>query len=395
MFRYQWRAFWRRALRTGRVKFYLTVLTVVGWMTVLSLPAALSRAAGDLAAGETTSMLRLLLGLCLMWLVVLGEDLNVSLSSDRLRRFPVDARSLFALTLMSRFLSPLAWLATLVTLVGLSPLLSARHPLLGILSALFVLALTIGVGMVVSQTFGRRWRWGRQARRATSIARLPGRLGPLVHKEQRAVSSVLDLWMVLLLSLPAAALSFYASFSSTSRQALLVIVCALNANVTLNCLGLDRPAGLTRYLILPMRGQDLFLAKNVAVTVVVVLQLMLLLAIGGWQSGVIQLGADVLVAFVLVLSHLAWGNLVSVFEPRRAEPYRFMSAADPVTMLVSVLIGSASGVAVMVLLRSDSRIAPLAIAAVVLLTMAAYYGSLRYAGDAFERRIEIISSRLA
>jgi len=394
MFRYQWRAFWRRALRTGRVKFYLTVLTVVGWMTVLSLPAALSRAAGDLAAGETTSMLRLLLGLCLMWLFVLGEDLNVSLSSDRLRRFPLDARSLLTLTLMSRFLSPLAWLATIVTLVGLSPLLSARHPLLGILSALFVLALTIGVGMVVSQTFGR-WRWGRQARRATSIARLPGRLGPLVHKEQRAVSSVLDLWMVLLLSLPAAALSFYASFSSTSRQAMLVIVCALNANVTLNCLGLDRPAGLTRYLILPMRGQDLFLAKNVAVTVVVVVQLMFLLAIGAWQSGVIQLGADVLVAFVLVLSHLAWGNVVSVFEPRRTEPYRFMSSTDPVTMLVSVLIGSASGVAVIVLLRSDSRIAPLAIAAVVLLTMAAYYGSLRYAGDAFERRIEIISSRLA
>ena len=394
MFRYQWRAFWRRALRTGRVKFYLTVLAVVGWMTALSLPAALSRAAGELAAGETTSMRRLLLGLCLMWLFVLGEDLNVSLSSDRLRRFPVDARSLLTLKLLSRFLSPLAWMATIVSLVGLSPLLSARHPLLGILSALFVLALTIGVGMVVSQTFGR-WRWGRRARRATSIARLPGRLGPLVQKEQRAVSSVLDLWMVLLLSLPAAALSFFASFSSTSRQAMLVIVCALNANATLNCLGLDRPAGLTRYLILPLRGKDLFLAKNVALTVAVALQLMLLLAVGAWQSGARQLGADMLVAFVLLLSHLAWGNVVSVFEPRRTEPYRFMSSADPVTMLVSVLIGSASGVAVMLLLRSDSRLAPLAIAGIVLATMAAYYGSLRYAGGAFERRIEIISERLA
>ena len=394
MFRYQWRAFWRRALRTGRVKFYLTVLAVVGWMTALSLPAALSRAAGELAAGETTSMRRLLLGLCLMWLFVLGEDLNVSLSSDRLRRFPVDARSLLTLKLLSRFLSPLAWMATIVSLVGLSPLLSARHPLLGILSALFVLALTIGVGMVVSQTFGR-WRWGRRARRATSIARLPGRLGPLVQKEQRAVSSVLDLWMVLLLSLPAAALSFFASFSSTSRQAMLVIVCALNANATLNCLGLDRPAGLTRYLILPLRGKDLFLAKNVALTVAVALQLMLLLAVGAWQSGARQLGADMLVAFVLLLSHLAWGNVVSVFEPRRTEPYRFMSSADPVTMLVSVLIGSASGVAVMLLLRSDSRLAPLAIAGIVLVTMAAYYGSLRYAGGAFERRIEIISERLA
>ena len=394
MFRYQWRAFWRRALRTGRVKFYLTALTVFGWMAAAALPDTLSRTAGELAAGQTTSMGRLLLVLCLLWLFVLGENLNVSLSSDRLRRFPVDTRALLTLKLLSRFLSPLAWLATIVSLVGLSPLLSARHPLLGILAAVFVLALTIGVGMVVPPALGRL-RSGRTARRATSIARLPGRLGPLVQKEQRAVSSVLDLWMVLLLSLPAAALSLFASMSSTSRQTMFVILCALNGNVTLNCLGLDRPAGLTRYLILPIRGKDLFLTKNVAVMVVVAVQLLLLLAIGAWQSGVMQLGAEILVASVLVLTHLAWGNVVSVFEPRRTEPYRFASSADPVTLLVSVLIGSTPGVAVILLLRSDSRVAALAIAVIVLLTMAAYYGSLRYAGRSFERRIEIISGRLA
>ena len=79
-----------------------------------------------------------------------------------------------------------------------------------------------------------------------------------------------------------------------------MIVCALNANVTLNCLGLDRPAGLTRYLILPIRGKDLFLAKNVAVMVVVAVQLMLLLAVGAWQSGFMQLGAEIVVAIVLI-----------------------------------------------------------------------------------------------
>jgi len=35
------------------------------------------------------------------------------------------------------------------------------------------------------------------------------------------------------------------------------------------------------------------------------------------------------------------------------------------------------------------------IASIVLLTMGAYYSSLRYAGRNFERRIEIISRRLA
>jgi hypothetical protein len=464
MFRYQWRAFWRRVLRTGRLKFYLTVLTLLGWVTAVTLPDGLSRAAGELAGGQTASMDKLLLVLCLLWLVVLGEDLNVSLSSDRLRRFPLDVRSLISLRLFSLLLSPNVWLATIVSLFGLLPLLSAPHPLLGIMAALFFLALTIGVGMSVSQPVGiapwRRWLlaavaalgavamalmtvnpatlvttvavattpyamavpmttllvcgaaawyvflWSfrrslhaetseRTARRATSIARLPGRLGPLVHKEQRSVSKVLDLWMGLLLVLAAAALALAAYMSSTYRQAIFVIVCALNVNVTLNCLGLDRPAGLTRYLILPIRGKDLFLAKNAAVMVMVAVQLMPLLAVGAWQSGFAQLGVEALVAGVVIVAHLAWGNVVSVFEPRRAEPHRFAPPGDPLTASVSALIGSAPGVGVILLLRSDSQLAALAIVAIVLLTLAAHFGSLRYAGRSFERRIEAISERLA
>jgi hypothetical protein len=201
--------------------------------------------------------------------------------------------------------------------------------------------------------------------------------------------------MGLLLVLAAAAMSLSTPRSSTFRQTIFAIVCALNANVTLNCLGQDRPAGLMRYLILPIRGKDLFLAKNVAVMVVVAAQMTLLLAIGAWQSGVMELGVEIVVAVVLILAHLASGNIVSVFKPRRTEPHRFASAGDPLLALVGVLIGSIPGVAVIELLRSDSHVRTLAIAVIVLLTMAAYYGSLRYAGGSFERRIEIISRRLA
>src|SRR5688572_14384182 len=201
--------------------------------------------------------------------------------------------------------------------------------------------------------------------------------------------------MGLLLVLAATTLALAASMSSTYRQAIFVIVCALNVNVTLNILGLDRPAGLTRYLILPIRGKDLLLAKNVALMVVVAVQLMPLLAVGAWQSGFVQLGADTMVASVLILAHLAWGNVVSVFDPRRGEPHRFAPPGDPVTASVSALIGSAPGVAVILLLRSGSRFTALAIAGIVLLTMAACYSSLRYAGRSFERRIEVISERLA
>ena len=463
IFRYQWLAFWRRALRTGRIKAYLTTLTLLGWLAAVALRDSVPRAAGELDAGQTASMDRLLLALCLLWLVVPGEDLKLSLSSDRLRRFPLDARSLLALRLSSLFLSPIAWVATIVSLVGLVPLRSAGHPVLGSLAALLLFALALGAGLSVSQLRGMaRWItwllvvvaaaialalrahpaslvtavavaitpyaivvpaatllastgavwflfvWGyrrslhadtseRTARRATSIARLPGRLGPLVQKEQRSLRRVLDLWISLLVVLLAAAalLSVPASLSSTFRRIVFWLVCAMNIKVTTNCLGLDRPAGLTRYLVLPIRGRDLFLAKNVAMMIVVAGQLMLLLAIGAWQSGFSQLGEEIVVVTLLILAHLAWGNVVSVFEPRRTEPRRFTSDGDVVTAILSLVVGSAPGLTVVVLLRYDSGIAPLAIAAIVLLTVAAYYGSLQYAGRAFERRIELISRRLA
>src|SRR5512132_4118555 len=152
MFRYQWRAFWRRVLRTGRLKFYLTGLTLLGAMAAGALPERLSRAAGELSAGQTASMDRLLLVLCLLWVFVLGEDLHVSLTGVRLRRFPVDARSLLALRFSSLFLSPIVWLATIVSLLGLLPLLTARHALLGSLAALVLFALTIGIRITVSQS---------------------------------------------------------------------------------------------------------------------------------------------------------------------------------------------------------------------------------------------------
>jgi hypothetical protein len=52
-------------------------------------------------------------------------------------------------------------------------------------------------------------------------------------------------------------------------------------------------------------------------------------------------------------------------------------------------------VAVFVVLRSDSGVAPVAIAVIVLVMAAAYVASLRYAGRIFDRRFEIIRERLA
>ena len=52
---------------------------------------------------------------------------------------------------------------------------------------------------------------------------------------------------------------------------------------------------VTRYFILPIRANDLLLAKNLAMMVVVAVQVTPLLAVGAWQSGFMQLGAEIVV----------------------------------------------------------------------------------------------------
>jgi hypothetical protein len=64
--RYEWRGFWRRMLRRGQVRSYLTVLTLGGAFMTFKLPALLSRASGELAAGQTASMHQVLVGWCVL-----------------------------------------------------------------------------------------------------------------------------------------------------------------------------------------------------------------------------------------------------------------------------------------------------------------------------------------
>jgi hypothetical protein len=432
--RYQWRGFWRRILRRGQIRFYLIVLALGGWFLALRLPALLFNASQELAGGQTISMQQVLIGLCLVWLLVPAEGRDGSVTSERLRRFPLDVSSLIAIRVLSLWLSPIVWMVTIASLLSLFPFLSARHPLLGILATLLLYAVSLGLGMSTSAlrvvwstgvavagasalgiaavlvglalaqpewaahlraglvminpaalattaamattpvdvavplgtlvlAGAAEWRvllWAfprsleagatrSSVRRSRRVAWLPGRLGPLIQKEHRSVLRVLDLWMGLLPVVVAAVYSFTALTSPTLRLLAIALTCALNLNLTSNSFGLDRPAALTRYLILPIRGRDLLLAKNVGLAGALAMQVAPLLAIGAWQGGGAELGAALIVGGVSLLGHLAWGNIVSVFEPRRAEPYRFVQGPDPVTALVNMALGAALGMGVIVL----------------------------------------------
>ena len=148
---YQWRAFWRRFIRTRRsAQFYLTAFAGIGGGFVFVLPAWLSRAAIELPAGQTTSMDAVLWLFCALWLFVLVEDLSVSLTSRQLRMFPIGVGRLLAVRILSIFCAPVAWLVAVGSLVGLWPFLFARQTVLGSAAALLLFALALVSAMSVS-----------------------------------------------------------------------------------------------------------------------------------------------------------------------------------------------------------------------------------------------------
>jgi hypothetical protein len=160
---------------------------------------------------------------------------------------------------------------------------------------------------------------------------------------------------------------------------------------------MDTTTELNRYSIFPLRGKDVILVKNLGLTVIVAAQLALLILTAAWRSGPMEAGAEMIEATVLLLSHLAWGNIASVEAPFKMLFYRFSSSNAPITALLGVSIGSVPGVGVMVLFlrRSGSPLSALGIPVILLLVVAAYLASLHYAGRSFEDRRQIIGERLS
>ncbi len=473
--RYQWRAFWRVRAR-HRAQFYFMFLALFGWAFVTILPTRLSRAAHELAAGQTTSMDAVLWAFCALWLFVPVEDASLSLTSRQLRTFPISARPLLAARVLSLFCSPVAILTGLGSLISLWPLVVARHTVLGGAAALLLFALALGLGLTVSHmlsaaelrkkllagvgsimlgawVFGlvqgiqpgqpilfapphlvsavavgatavatiipfvtlsgisalmgylvswsfRRSLFGEPDKRAEGRGTdsglwFPGRFGGLVRKEQLYVRKLPDLWLGLLLVLAVSVASLFGPLPAILRQSAILIVFAMNTNVIMNCFGMDTSAEVSRYAILPLRGREVVLVKNMGLAVIVVAQMALLILVAAWRFGWQEAAAEIIVVAVSLLSQLGWGNIVSVTAPFKMPLYRMSSNAAPLTMILGTTIGTIPAVAILFLLHQESLSSAPWIAVILFLVIAAYLVSLHYSGRRFEHRRHIIAERLS
>jgi len=181
-------------------------------------------------------------------------------------------------------------------------------------------------------------------RKLSLISLFAGKTGPISAKDLRYFTRLLDLYFGILLS---AMGCFYLLFAeSRSAEVFWIFILAVffpNASVAFNCFGLDTRSGLKRYALAPLSGEEIVRSKNVAFLIMVSLQLVPLFLLGLWvlELGVMLLGF--LVAMLVALAYMTWGNFLSVSHRFQMQFFRFSSGGSPIDALVGVLFGTAPG----------------------------------------------------
>ena len=238
--------------------------------------------------------------------LILGLVLLFPLSTDPLRKIPPSRLALWPLTRSEHWIlrfagpwiNPLTWV-----LAGLAVWSVGRTISVGLwamLAGMFVAAFALSHVPAP----GRVTMWRR-------VPGIPGPLEQLVRKNLREVLSTLDFYCALILSL--AVVAWRILRPSLPREALMamtVLCVGALSSYAQTLFGLDGEGGMSRYRLLPVRGWQLLLAKDIAFLLAlapVLLPLAPLAGLGG--------------AWVV----LAVGRVPAIEHPREQSRWRFSS----------------------------------------------------------------------
>ena len=326
-----------------------------GFAALLAVLGALRRAVGrDLASsfrannllflgllGKSAEALFILLGFLLLF--PLSADPLGRIPPARLALWPLSAWQRAGLRLASLALSPVAWIGVLI-------LLETKRP--GIAIAFLGLALGMQCALALGRYMVKRdphWDLLR------AIPRFPGRMGALVRKNVRETLSLLDPYAALLLSLGGAAYRLFGANPDPAAFSIMALLVALAMSTCAQSLfGLDRDSGVTRYHLLPLRGWEILLAKDVAFLAILLVLLLPLDPGPGMTFGLVA---------------LALGHYSSVLFELPQKPWRFASGR-----LQFGALQTAAGIA-LGFLEHQRGLSVLALAAMGYLASVYYYGS--------------------
>jgi len=247
-------------------------------------------------------------------LLPLSSDPLQAIPRSRLRIWPLEIRERRLLRLISPWLNPMTWIVL--------ALLLWKRVSMGIVVLAAGILVTGFLTSAKATGRGSIWR---------AIPRFPSPLNHLIRKNLREMLSTLDfccggliaiaglLWRAGGLLPPAA------FFPMTIVSMLAISTCALTL------FGLDGAAGMTRYRLMPLRGWQVLIAKDVAFLVMAFI-LALPLSIPG------ALGA----AFMA----LAVGHKASVGSPRHQARWRFQAGPSVGDALFQIIPMTMAGAAV-------------------------------------------------
>lgn len=296
---------------------------------------------------ESAEFLLLLLGLLLLF--PLSTDPLGRIPAERYALWPLSRWERLALRVASILLSPIIWIAVVMLLLKARPV----YALTFVGAAVCAQILTVVTRNIVHRT--PQWNV------FLHIPQFPGMLGGLVRNNLRQFLSVLDPYLALLLTLGAVAYRF-SPHSNSSAFTVMALVVSLTLGTYAQCLfGLEFGSGLIRYRLLPLRGWQVLLAKDLAFLIVLTILVLPLNPVAGIVSG---------------LAMLAIGHHVSVRERLPQKRWRFTGGELLPAGALQTLGGSALGFAA-------TQNGPLYIAIAVV----AWAGSLYVYGRAWDAPI--------
>ncbi len=303
------------------------------------------------AMQPANAFLPMVLGLILLF--PLSADPLGKVPVDRLGNWPLSSGERLTLRGASLLMSPIAWIT-----LGLMAW-SIRSQAGSLDVGWRFLALGAGIALV-TYLFTALPARIPQLNLMRLITVRHHTLAALMAKNTRELFGVLDTYLAFVLALAG---SLYRLLSAKlDGEALFgvsILVVLAFSTIAQSLLALDGPSGFVRYQLMPLRGWQILLAKDLPLLLVAVL---------------FTLTLSPLASLAGMLGALAVGHHASVVKPRQQKRWRFASGAGIETSIVQIvlMIGAST-----VVHRVDARL--------LLVVLAAWAGSIVFYGYVLER----------
>jgi hypothetical protein len=249
--------------------------------------------------GRAGGYIYILIGLVMLF-PASGDPLR-KIPPSRLLLWPLDRRDRIVLRFASPWLNPVTWI-----LAALAAWAARGHITFGLWA---LVAGLVAAGFLLSRlpSTGRPFMWRR-------IPSCPGPLEQLVRKNLREILSTLDFYVALLLSLSGLGYRMARLGLPAEAYADLNLLVLLALTSYTQCLfGLDGNGGLSRYRLLPVRGWQILISKDLALLAVVLLLSLPLAPLAGLGGAMVA---------------LALGHPLSIQEPRQQTRWRFSTGVS-------------------------------------------------------------------